>query len=204
MLIKLLYPSPRRSPDHALGSERIRIPHEYSWRGGGGLGFFRHDYCYISGHQCMYRVAHSVLEHRLGAPSVVTFITKRAGLLRSRRLVRLSCGRRLWRGRRPLRLEAVGAIGGELRAMLNMDFRELRKAEVEHRRIHLPRTRVNRGRSLAYSHRSSSMSWITAPPGGGPSPAENERVIRPLVASPDSTVFTESWVTSTPWFLSRS
>jgi hypothetical protein len=91
----------------------------------------------------MYRVAHSVLEHRLGAPSVVTFITKRAGLLRSRRLVRLSCGRRLWRGRRPLRLEAVGAIGGELRAMLNMDFRELRQREV--RRIYLPRTRVNIG-----------------------------------------------------------
>src|SRR5215211_4947495 len=84
MLIKLLYPSPRRSPDHALGSERIRIPHEYSWRGGGGLGLFRHDYCYISGHQCMYRVAHSVLEHRLGAPSVVAFITKRAGLLRQK------------------------------------------------------------------------------------------------------------------------
>jgi hypothetical protein len=107
--------------------------------GGGGLGFFRHDYCYISWHQRMYRVAHSVLEHRLGAPSVVTFITKQAGLLRSRRSVRLSCGRRLWRGRRPLRLKALGAIGGELRAMLNMDFRELRKAEVEHRRIPLPR-----------------------------------------------------------------
>jgi hypothetical protein len=45
-----------------------------------------------------------------------------------------------------LRIEAVGAIGGELRAMLNMDFRELRKAEVEHRRIHLPRTPVNKGK----------------------------------------------------------
>ncbi len=71
-------------------------------------------------------------------------------------------------------------------------------------RIHLPRRWVNRGRSLGYSHRSSSMSWITAPPGGGPSPAANERDIRPLVASPDSTVFTASWVTSTPWLLSRS
>src|SRR5215208_3997525 len=59
--------------------------------GGGGLEFIRHDYCYISGHQCMCRVAHSVLEHRLGATSVATFITKRAALLRLQRL-----GSRLW------------------------------------------------------------------------------------------------------------
>ena len=39
----------------------------------------------------MYRVAHSVLEHRLGATSVATFITKRAALVRSQRL-----GSRLW------------------------------------------------------------------------------------------------------------
>jgi hypothetical protein len=62
----------------------------------------------------MYRVAHSVLEHRLGATSVATFITKRAALLRSQRSVRLSCGRRLWRGRRPLRLEAVGGYRGRV------------------------------------------------------------------------------------------
>ena len=37
------------------------------------------------------------------------------------------------------------AIGGELRAMLNMDFRELRKAEVQLLRILLLRTSVNRG-----------------------------------------------------------
>ena len=36
----------------------------------------------------MYRIAHSVLEHRLGAASVVTFITKRAGLLRQKEVVR--------------------------------------------------------------------------------------------------------------------
>ena len=32
----------------------------------------------------MYRIAHGVLEHRLGATSVVAFITKRAGLLRQK------------------------------------------------------------------------------------------------------------------------
>src|SRR5215208_8474290 len=66
--------------------------------GGGGLEFIRHDYCYISGHQCLCRVAHSVLEHRLGATSVATFITKRAALLRLQRSVRAFGGRRLWRG----------------------------------------------------------------------------------------------------------
>jgi hypothetical protein len=37
----------------------------------------------------MYRGAHSVLEHRLGATSVAAFITKRAALVRSQRSVRL-------------------------------------------------------------------------------------------------------------------
>ena len=46
----------------------------------------------------MYRVAHSILEHRLGAASVVTFITKWAALVPSQRSVRSFCGRRLWRG----------------------------------------------------------------------------------------------------------
>ena len=92
----------------------------------------------------MYRGAHSVLEHRLGATSVAAFITKRAALLRSQRSVRYFCGRRLWRGPSAAEGESLGvAIGGELRAMLNMDFRELRKAEVQLRRIHLPRTPVN-------------------------------------------------------------
>jgi hypothetical protein len=66
--------------------------------GGGGFEFFRRDYYYISWHQCMCRIAHSVLKHRLGARSVVTFITKRAGLLRPQRSVRCFGGRRLWRG----------------------------------------------------------------------------------------------------------
>jgi hypothetical protein len=82
-------PKPLLSLPPTLTSERIRILHEYSWRGplegGGGLEFLRHDYCYISGHQCLCRVAHSVLEHRLGATSVATFIIKRAALLRSQR-----------------------------------------------------------------------------------------------------------------------
>jgi hypothetical protein len=104
--------------------------------GGGGLEFFRHDYCYTSGHQCKCRVAHSVLEHRLGATSVATFITKRAPLLRSQRLGSLL----LWSaamegtvGRRGCKPRV--AIGGELRAMLDMDFREAPQGEL--RRIHL-------------------------------------------------------------------
>src|SRR5215212_3393530 len=110
--------------------------------GGGGLEFIRHDYCYISGHQCLCRVAHSVLEHRLSATSVATFITKRAALLRSQRL-----GSRLWwsaamegtvglRGCKPWVV-----IGGELPAMLDMDFGESPQGELLS--IHLPRTPVN-------------------------------------------------------------
>jgi hypothetical protein len=72
----------------------------------------------------MCRVAHSVLEHRLGATNVAAFITKRAGLLRSQRSVRAFGGRRLWRDRRPQRLQASGGYWGELPAMLDMDFGE--------------------------------------------------------------------------------
>ena len=77
----------------------------------------------------MYHGAHSVLEHRLGATSVATFITKRASLLPSQRSVRYFCGRRLWRGPSA----AEGASQGWLlearharasRAMLDMDFGE--------------------------------------------------------------------------------
>jgi hypothetical protein len=41
-------------------------------------------------------------------------------------------------------VRSPGATGGELRAMLNIDFRELRKSEV--RRIPLLRTSVNKGK----------------------------------------------------------
>jgi hypothetical protein len=78
--------------------------------GGGGLEFLRYDYCYISGHQCLCRVAHSVLEHRLGATSVATFITKRAALLRSQRSVRYFCGRRLWRGPSAAEVASLGRL----------------------------------------------------------------------------------------------
>src|SRR5829696_3435358 len=86
-------PKPRLSLPPNLASERIRILHEYSWRGAPGGGrrtrILHFGYCYISGPPCMYRVAHSVLKHRLGVTSVVTFITKRAALVRSQRSVRL-------------------------------------------------------------------------------------------------------------------
>src|SRR5215212_9965610 len=116
--------------------------------GGGGLEFIRHDYCYISGHQCLCRVAHSVLEHRLGARSVATFITKRAALLRSQRpgsLLLWSAAMEGTVGRRGCKPWV--AIGGELRAMLNMDFAECGKDEV--RRIPLPGTWVNKARDRA-------------------------------------------------------
>ena len=60
----------------------------------------------------MYRVAHSVLEHRLGAASVVAFITKRAGLLRSQRSVRYFCGRRLRRGLSAAEVASLGWLLG--------------------------------------------------------------------------------------------
>jgi hypothetical protein len=68
------------------------------WRGAEDSNLFAREYCYISWPQCLCRVAHSVLEHRLSARSVATFITKRACLLRSQRSVRSFGGRRLWRG----------------------------------------------------------------------------------------------------------
>jgi hypothetical protein len=46
----------------------------------------------------MYRGAHSVLEHRLGATSVAAFITKRAALVRSQVGSLVFCGRRLGGG----------------------------------------------------------------------------------------------------------
>jgi hypothetical protein len=72
----------------------------------------------------MYRVAHSVLEHRLGATSVVAFITKRAGLLRSQRSVRYFCGRRLWRGLSAAEVASLGWLLG--RAACNGEY-ELRR-----------------------------------------------------------------------------
>jgi len=79
----------------------------------------------------MYRAAHSVLKHRLGAASVATFITKRAALLRSQRSVRSFCGRRLWRGPSAAEVARLGwLLGGDLRAMLDVDFRELRACEL--------------------------------------------------------------------------
>jgi hypothetical protein len=80
--------------------------------GGGGLEFFRHDYCYISWPQCMCRVAHSFLKHRLGATNVAAFITKRAGLLRSQRSVRAFGGRRLWRGPSAAEVASLGWLLG--------------------------------------------------------------------------------------------
>ena len=60
----------------------------------------------------MYRVAHSVLKHRLGATSVAAFISKRAALLRTQRSVRLFLWSAVRRGRRPLRIEAWGGYMG--------------------------------------------------------------------------------------------
>jgi hypothetical protein len=73
----------------------------------------------------MCRVAHGVLRHGLGATSVVTFITKRAGLLRSQRSVRLFLVGGYGGGHRPRRLEAFGSYGGDrLCTMLDVNFRE--------------------------------------------------------------------------------
>ena len=76
----------------------------------------------------MYRIAHSVLEHRLGATSVVAFITKRAGLLRQKQVGSFFCGRQVSEGgRRPQCLEA-----------------SVRWRIGEVRRIPIPRTPVNK------------------------------------------------------------
>src|SRR5215216_42825 len=96
----------------SLASERIRILHEYCWRGAEDSDFFRYDYCYISWPQCMYRGAHSVLKHRLGATNVAAFITKRVGLLRSQRSVRAFGGRRLWRGPSAAEVASLGWLLG--------------------------------------------------------------------------------------------
>ena len=79
----------------------------------------------------MYRVAHSVLEHRLGAASVVTFITKWAALVPSQRSVRSFCGRRLWRGPSAAEVASLEWLLGGLPAMLDdMDFGEFTFYEV--------------------------------------------------------------------------
>jgi hypothetical protein len=56
----------------------------------------------------MCRVAQSDLKHRLSATSMVTFVTKRAALLRSQRSVRSLCGRRLWRGPSAAEVASLG------------------------------------------------------------------------------------------------
>jgi hypothetical protein len=123
---------------------RLTLPPESSQRndpnpprilleGGGELGLFRTEYCYISWHQCKCRVAQSVLEHRLGATSVATFITKRAALVRSQRSVRSFCGRRLWRGPSAAEVASLGCYWG---AACDAGY--------GHRRIHLLRGCVNR------------------------------------------------------------
>src|SRR5918994_3394101 len=91
---------PQLSLSSSLASESIRILREY-FRRGAKDSDSHFGYCYTSRHQCMYRVAHSVPKHRLGATSVVTFITKRAGLLCSQRGRFAFCGRRLWVGGNP-------------------------------------------------------------------------------------------------------
>jgi hypothetical protein len=157
-------PKPLLSLHPSLTSEGIRILHEYSWRGAEDSNLFAREYCYISGHQCLCRVAHSVLEHRLGATSVATFITKRAALLRLQRL-----GSRLWwsaamegtvgrRGCKPW-----VAIGGELPAILDMDFRESPQGELL--RIYLPRTRVDKAcRRQPLGRRSLAFAYAARPP----------------------------------------
>jgi len=54
----------------------------------------------------MCRIAHSVLEYRLGATSVVAFITKRAGLLRQKEVGSFFWSAGIGGGRRPQCLEA--------------------------------------------------------------------------------------------------
>src|SRR5215208_1536611 len=127
---------PQLSLSPSLGSERIRIPHEYCWRGR-RTRIFHLGYCYISGHQCLCRGAHSVLKHRLGATSVATFITKRACLLRSQRSVRSFGGRRLWRG--PSAAEGASSWDGYW-------GRVACDAEYGLPRIPIPRTWVNKGK----------------------------------------------------------
>ena len=99
----------------------------------------------------MYRVAHSVLEHRLSATSVATFITKRAALVRSQRpgsLLLRSAAMEGTVGRRGCKPWV--AIGGELPAMLDMDFREAPKGEIL--RIPLLRASVYKGEKEAGSY----------------------------------------------------
>jgi len=56
----------------------------------------------------MYRVAHSILEHRLGAASVVTFITKWAALVPSQSRFAPFVVGGYGGDRRPQRLQALG------------------------------------------------------------------------------------------------
>jgi len=76
----------------------------------------------------MCRVAHSVLEHRLGATSVVAFITKRTGLLRQKEVGSFFWSAGIGGGRRPQCLEA-----------------SVRWRIGEVPRIPLPHTSVNKG-----------------------------------------------------------
>src|SRR5215212_4914574 len=74
----------------------------------------------------MCRIAHSVLEYRLGATSVVAFITKRTGLLRQKEVGSFFWSAGIGGGRRPQCLEA-----------------SVRWRIGEVPRIPLPRTRMN-------------------------------------------------------------
>jgi hypothetical protein len=82
------------------------------------------------------------------------------------------------------------AIGGELRAMLNMDFRELRQCEV--RRIPIPRTPVNR--NLIRHKPSGNVECCVREPHGQPKLPEGYRLDladdpdAPALRRPDGTV----------------
>src|SRR5215207_9632311 len=118
-------PEPPLSLPPSLASERIRIPHEYCWRGAEDSNFSAMATVTYRGISVRI-VSHIVSRNTdLAQTSVAAFITKRADLLRH-------CVRRdrfapfvvggYGGDRRPQRVQAWVGYLGEMRAMLDMDF----------------------------------------------------------------------------------
>jgi hypothetical protein len=118
------FPTPESNQRKNPNPPRVLLE-EGPWRGAEDSNLFAREYCYISWPQCMCRVAHSVLKHRLRANTCDSaYYFKRADLLRLQRSVRSFVVGGYGGDRRHLRLQASGAIRGELPAMLDMDFGE--------------------------------------------------------------------------------
>jgi hypothetical protein len=121
---------PQLSLCPSLGSERIRIPHEYCWRGAEDSDFspwlllhIRTPVSVSCSTQCpgtpIWRDECGNVHYQAGLSTASTEVGS---------LLLWSAAMEGTVGRRGCKLGV--AIGGELRAMLNMDFRELCRGEV--------------------------------------------------------------------------